>query len=266
MKSSTMWSIVVFASLMAIPAFAGNSLQFDEDTVQFAAFVSNWYVNNHREISEIQSDFLFVQIHRHGDRSPMSTYPNDPHINYKWPGGKGALSPKGSFQMYTLGKTLRRRYHRLFPSDDFYTAETMQVLSSPRERTLMSSQSFLAGFMPPSNDRNRLPILWQPIAIHSLPQDMDNVCIRNCVRHWARQQTNIQFFFCFHLQLILQETPCPKYDQTYSELMSNPSGELLKFHQENADLIAYLSEHTGMVSICLAYPLKCDLGIKRPYV
>lgn len=28
-------------------------------------------------------------IHRHGDRSATRTYPNDPHINHTWPGGKG---------------------------------------------------------------------------------------------------------------------------------------------------------------------------------
>lgn len=124
----------------------------------------------------------------------MQTYPNDPHIDYSWPGGKSALSPKGSLQMYTLGENLRRRYHRLLPSDDFYAAECMEVMSSPRERTLMSSQSFLAGFIPPPIERNLLPISWQPIAIHSLPAQLDNVS-RKCLGLWIR--VNFIAFFSF---------------------------------------------------------------------
>lgn len=124
----------------------------------------------------------------------MQTYPNDPHIDYRWPGGKSALSPKGSLQMYTLGTSLRRRYYRLLPSDGFYAAESMEIMSSPRERTLMSSQSFLAGFMPPPTDRNLLPIPWQPIAIHSIPAHLDHVS-RKCV--WLRIQVNLISFLIF---------------------------------------------------------------------
>lgn len=108
----------------------------------------------------------------------METYPNDPYINYTWPGGKGSLSPDGSLQMYTLGRTLRRRYYRLFPPDGLYSGEQMNIWSSSTERTLMSCQSFLAGFMPPLATQNPLPIVWQPISIHSIPNDVDNVSKR----------------------------------------------------------------------------------------
>lgn len=35
---------------------------------------------------------MIAILFRHGDRSPTELYPNDPHQNYPWPGGLGALS------------------------------------------------------------------------------------------------------------------------------------------------------------------------------
>lgn len=192
--------------------------------------------------SKSYRSFSIGQIHRHGDRNPMETYPNDPHINYEWPGGMAALTPKGSFQLYTLGRTLRQRYYRLLPTNGFYTAKTMQILSSPRERTLMSSQSFLAGFLPPLVDQNPLPISWQPIAIQSMPRELDYVSVHRKIVIYL---TN---FSCFFLQLILQENECAKYDQIYSLLMSNPPTELQIFYKENAQLMTYLTEHSGIVT------------------
>lgn len=78
--------------------------------------------------------------------------------------------------MYKLGELLRKRYHKLMPSDGLYSKEALHVLSSAAERCLMSASSFLAGFMPPlSNNNNPLPILWQPIPINSMPRDRDYV-------------------------------------------------------------------------------------------
>lgn len=79
--------------------------------------------------------------------------------------------------MYNLGTNLRLRYYRLLPSNGLYTKENMFVLSSAAERCLMSAQSFLAGFLPPLTNQNNLPIIWQPVAINSVPRDRDNVFI-----------------------------------------------------------------------------------------
>lgn len=78
--------------------------------------------------------------------------------------------------MYTLGQSLRKRYYRLLPSDGVYAAEMIHVISSAVERTQMSAQSLLAGLMPPPSNRNLLPISWQPIPIHPIPREVDNVC------------------------------------------------------------------------------------------
>lgn len=123
----------------------------------------------------INVNFYFLKIFRHGDRTPTETYPTDPNINYIWPGGLGALTEKGSLEMYNLGKHLRQRYYRLIPENGFYTKEKMFVFSSYAERCLMSAQSFLAGFLPPLENKNRLPIQWQPVPINSLPRSNDHV-------------------------------------------------------------------------------------------
>lgn len=117
------------------------------------------------------------QIQRHGDRSPTEVYPNDPHKDHKWRGGLGALSLRGSRQMYDLGTNLRTRYYRLLPTDGYYTKDIIYVSSSYAERCIMSAQSFLAGFMPPLDNMNPLPIKWQPIPINSMPRDRDNVTL-----------------------------------------------------------------------------------------
>lgn len=140
---------------------------FRNRTKQHGIYSNNYY--------RVIIDEFERQIHRHGDRSPSRSYPNDPHINYKWPGGHGALLPEGSLQMFTLGKTLRNRYAKLLPSDGVYTPERILVMSSAVDRAQMSSQSLLAGFMPPPSDRNPLPISWQPIPVHQIPQKLDDV-------------------------------------------------------------------------------------------
>lgn len=137
-------------------------------------------------------------VFRHGDRAPTELYPNDPHTAYEWPGGLGALSEvmnisclrncihivnanfspqKGSLQMHQLGANLRQRYYKLLPSDGVYSKANMFVLSSAAERCLMSAASFLAGFMPPLEVRNKLPVGWQPVAINSVPRMDDYVCV-----------------------------------------------------------------------------------------
>lgn len=51
----------------------------------------------------------------------------------------------------------------------------MYVLSSAVERCVMSGLSFLAGLMPPLENRHKLPIPWQPVPINVLPREQDYV-------------------------------------------------------------------------------------------
>lgn len=79
--------------------------------------------------------------------------------------------------MYNLGKNVRLRYYKLLPPNGLYTKENMYVLSSYAERCLMSAGSFLAGLMPPLENRKSLPIAWQPIPINSVERDRDYVML-----------------------------------------------------------------------------------------
>lgn len=116
-----------------------------------------------------------MQAHRHGDRSPAQLYPNDPYNTYSWPGGKGALTQKGSLQLYTMGMHLRSRYEQLLPPDGLYSRENMRILSSHVERCVMSVESLLAALLSPNKCENLLPIQWQPAPVFPLPADYDYV-------------------------------------------------------------------------------------------
>jgi len=72
---------------------------------------------------------LFV-VHRHGDRSPIRTYPKDPYGDPKyWPDGWSQLTIAGKQRLYKLGKFLRRHYAYFLTSD-------------PREVKVRSSGAF----------------------------------------------------------------------------------------------------------------------------
>ncbi|XP_026465291.1 prostatic acid phosphatase-like [Ctenocephalides felis] len=107
---------------------------------------------------------MVTLLFRHGDRNPTETYEKDPHKNYTWVGGYGALTKKGIKQMYMLGKIMNRRYKHLLP-DEPYSKTVITVDSSAADRCLMSAASFLSAFWPPPTEWI-LPIEWQPIPIH----------------------------------------------------------------------------------------------------
>lgn len=108
------------------------------------------------------------KIFRHGDRSPYGLYPNDPHKDFKWPGGPGTLSPKGGLQLMDLGKIMRKRFNSLIREDRL--EDVMSITSSSSIRSLMSAKSFLNGFNS-SNESCQNNI----IVIKSIPAEKDNV-------------------------------------------------------------------------------------------
>lgn len=59
-----------------------------------------------------------------------------------------------------------------------YSNKDIYIRSTSVDRALMSAAVNLAGLYPPSADQkwnNKLGTLWQPIPIHSIPQDLDKV-------------------------------------------------------------------------------------------
>uniref|UniRef100_H0XD33 acid phosphatase n=1 Tax=Otolemur garnettii TaxID=30611 RepID=H0XD33_OTOGA len=121
-------------------------------------------------------------VFRHGDRSPIETFPNDPIKESSWPQGFGQLTQVGMEQHYELGKYIRKRYKNFL--NDSYKHEQVYIRSTDVDRTLMSAMANLAALFPPEGISIWNPsLLWQPIPVHtvSLPEDrLLHLPFRNC--------------------------------------------------------------------------------------
>ena len=106
-------------------------------------------------------------VFRHGDRTPVLTYPNDPYQESFWKdyGGFGQLTQKGMLQHYNYGKYLRERYSNFL--NQTYNRENVFAISTDYDRTLMSAYSLLSSLYEPSGfqlwNKN---VTWQPIPVH----------------------------------------------------------------------------------------------------
>lgn len=125
--------------------------------------------------SSAESSLVLLQVvYRHGDRTPISTFKNDPHPISTWKEGPGQLTKLGCMQHYRLGSFLRKRYA------DYITGNPheLTVWSSDRDRCLMSASCHLAGMYVPSPDwvwDKGFP--WQPVAIHTKPVREDGMLV-----------------------------------------------------------------------------------------
>ncbi|CAF3857711.1 unnamed protein product [Rotaria sp. Silwood2] len=127
-------------------------------------------------------------LFRHGDRTPITTYPTDPIQEKDWPNGFGQLTITGIEQHFRLGKYLRNRYGSILSTN--YSANEIYVRSTDYDRTLMSAQSNLVGLYSLHNiSDDKIPI--QPIPIHTVSKDQD---------------------------FLLGLNDCPRYDQVANEI------------------------------------------------
>eukprot|EP00096_Caligus_rogercresseyi_P013635 TRINITY_DN6265_c0_g1_i1.p1 TRINITY_DN6265_c0_g1~~TRINITY_DN6265_c0_g1_i1.p1 ORF type:complete len:423 (-),score=74.06 TRINITY_DN6265_c0_g1_i1:202-1470(-) len=123
---------------------------------------------------DIRKSLKFVNVlFRHGDRTPVAFYPNDPHKDpSEWPVGPGQLTPRGMKMQYELGKYLRSRYAGFL--SEAYKKDDILVRSTDVDRTLMSALSNLAGLYPPKESQVWNPnLLWQPVPVHTIPGPED---------------------------------------------------------------------------------------------
>ncbi|KAM5292812.1 prostatic acid phosphatase [Ctenodactylus gundi] len=123
-------------------------------------------------------------LFRHGDRSPIETFPNDPIKESSWPQGFGQLTQVGMEQHYELGEYLRKRYGKFL--NESYKHEEVYVRSTDVDRTLMSAMTNLAALFPPEGTSVWNPsLLWQPIPVHTVSVSEDRLLylpFKNCPR------------------------------------------------------------------------------------
>lgn len=120
-----------------------------------------------------ESELRFViVVYRHGDRTPLETFPKDKYNESYWPSGWGQLTNIGKEQQYELGKWLRQRYNGFLPEE--YNERDFHAESTDFSRTLMSAYSNLAGlYEPVGKDIWKKNIPWQPIPVHFTSVHLD---------------------------------------------------------------------------------------------
>lgn len=162
-------------------------------------------------------DLKLVHIlYRHGDRTPVDPYPNDPYKRESWNVGYGQLTSIGKRAHFKLGQWFRERYDGFLSSN--YSEEEIIVRSTDVDRTLMSAMSNLAGLYPPSGYQKWNPDLdWQPIPVHTVPLDLDN--------------------------LLSSHADCPRFDHLQDEIMR--SDWMTSIVKDNQEMFQYISQHSG---------------------
>ncbi|XP_033762461.1 testicular acid phosphatase homolog isoform X5 [Pecten maximus] len=162
--------------------------------------------------SSAKDRLVLVQaIFRHGDRSPVSTFPNDKHRSY-WYRGLGQLTKEGMRQEYNLGKLFNMRYGEGEFLSSRYINSEIKVTSSDFDRTLMSAYCVLSGLYPPKGKEQQWnpDLNWQPIPVHTKPQKEDFIfSLAACPRYQAlvqdyRGENTMSNFVATHQDLVEQ--------------------------------------------------------------
>lgn len=101
-----------------------------------------------------------------------------------------------------------------------YSDNEIYIQSSDIDRTLMSAAANLAGMFPPKDDQIWDPsINWQPIPIHTTPEEYDH--------------------------LISPRRPCAAYDYYFNDMKR--SEQIQQLERRYKPLYEFLSNHTGSI-------------------
>ncbi|XP_067125487.1 prostatic acid phosphatase-like [Centruroides vittatus] len=153
-------------------------------------------------------------ISRHGARTPIILYPNDPNKNHQYKEGLGQLTNTGKLQQYALGKYFRWRYKNFITSNP----REVEARSSETDRTIMSGLCHLSGLYEPSGEWRFTNVLnWQPIKILTSPPKQD--------------------------KLLYVKPECPESDAEYDRILNSSEGKA--FRKQHPDLFNYVSYYSG---------------------
>lgn len=123
----------------------------------------------------------------------------------------------GKQQQYRLGQYFRRRYDKLLGNG--YSPNKVYIQSTDVDRAIMSAQVNLAAlFSPTEAEIWNEHILWQPIPVHMVPQNLDTV--------------------------LFVGKECPRFKILFAKY-ANESIEMAQIYSENVDLFAYWSKMCG---------------------
>ncbi|CAG0922337.1 unnamed protein product [Notodromas monacha] len=184
----------------------------------FFIFGLSWLVGTTFGALDEEGELLFLQLlYRHGERTPVGFYPNDPYKSMDhWPVRPGQLLNAGKWRHYELGQWLRQRYDGFIGAE--YDPAQIHIQSSNVDRTLMSAQCNLLGLFPPvGTDRWNPNLMWQPIPVHTRPADED--------------------------LFLRSDAACPTADAELLQVRN--SAAVQKVRNENEDLLEYLKLHSG---------------------
>lgn len=184
-----------------------NQSAFKIALLTLSTIVSTIYAQGSLELVQI--------VFRHGDRAPTDPFPNDVN-NVYWTDGFGQLTNIGKQQHLALGQYIRSRYTGFL--NETYNHEEVLINSTDVDRTLMSAYCNLAGLYPPiGGEVWNENIAWQPIPVHTKPQEVDYI--------------------------VDADADCPKYWQLFDAVKKSP--ELQQINADYADLYAFLTNETG---------------------
>ncbi|KAH0950755.1 hypothetical protein HN011_003383 [Eciton burchellii] len=157
-------------------------------------------------------------VTRHGERAPVDTYPNDPHINDTMePYGWGQLTKEGRRNQYDQGLYLRKRYNDFLGI--MYHPNIFHLQSTDVDRTKMSAMLLAAALWKPSEKQSfKADLPWQPVTLSYQDRPEDT--------------------------LMLVWNTCPRYTQLRSSVNDLP--EVRKAHEDHKQLFDELTNYTGM--------------------
>ncbi|OXU18767.1 hypothetical protein TSAR_012990, partial [Trichomalopsis sarcophagae] len=154
---------------------------------------------------------------RHGERSPQTTYTNDPYKNDPMePFGWGQLTSNGRIGQYNQGLFLRERYGHFLGTK--YSPEIFWLQSTAADRAKMSALLEAAALWKPDGDQAFISGLdWQPASLNYQTSDKDN--------------------------LLLIWSTCPDYARMREAVEKSP--EIQEINEINQNLYKELSKYTG---------------------